>query len=322
MMPERLGMTIESFDLCCRALAAAVRHETGYMNLREAPGRAGAIRLRSEGQKLENEKRASSFLFSVMHRGLLRAPRRSWMSTLTRLVTEGGAAHPEQDVSTFLRLFTRTRDLDPDLEPGLFLEPDEGTLALDLLSMNEFLNFCLRKLTTIDEAPTPEARRGARFEQAVWDFFRRHLKVELLVDVNSRFVSGTVQGEIDVAFRAGEVIVVLECKSWQKRRDYFRGDRKAIDRRHEQLRRTVEEQIPRNVGLLRSHLGEKASGDVVAFVCVAGPEFIKRAYPSLWYGATQRILTPHEILSLIKDAPRWRQTIEAARGSAPMRSNF
>ena len=126
--------------------------------------------------------------------------------------------------------------------------------------MNEFFNFCLRKLTTIDEAPTPEARRGARFEQAVWDFFRRNLKVELLVEVNSRFVSGTVQGEIDVAFRAGEVIVVLECKSWQKRRDYFRGDRKAIDRRHEQLRRTVEEQIPRNVGLLRSHLGEKALG--------------------------------------------------------------
>ena len=80
MMPERLGMTLESFGLCCRAVAAAVRHETGYMNLREAPDRAGAIRLRSEGQKLENEKKASSFLFSVMHRGLLRAPRRSWMT--------------------------------------------------------------------------------------------------------------------------------------------------------------------------------------------------------------------------------------------------
>jgi hypothetical protein len=322
LMPERLGMTLESFGLCCRAVAATVRNETGFLKLRPLPDRAGAIALRSESKHLIEEQSAARFLFSVMHRGLLRAPRKSWIEILTRLVSEGGSADPAGDVEKFIGLFTRARELDPDLQPSLFLDPDLVTLTLDLLSMNEFFNFCLRKVTTIDDASTPEARRGARFEQSVWQFFRRHLKVDLLVDINTRFANGNVQGEIDVAFRVDGVLVILECKSWQKRWDYFRGDRQSIARRHEQLRRIVEVQIPRNVGLLRDHLGDAASGDLVALVCVAGPEFIDRAHRTLWYGATQRILTPNEILSLISDDPRWRQTVAAARafGAKPSRT--
>jgi hypothetical protein len=179
--------------------------------------------------------------------------------------------------------------------------------------MPEFFEFCLRKITSIDDAPTPESRRGAHFEQAVWTFLNQRLSIDLVVDLNTRLRAGTTQGEIDIAFRCGDAIVVLECKSWQKRIAYFRGDRASIVARHAQLGTIVDEQVTRNVALLRARLGSDAAADIVAFVCVAGPEFITRGYPGLWYGTTPRVLTPVELVELLNDRPRWRATIEAHR---------
>jgi hypothetical protein len=88
-----------------------------------------------------------------------------------------------------------------------------------------------------------------------------------------------------------------------------------VERRHEQLRRTSEQQTTRNVALLLNHLGPECRHGVLAFVCVAGPEFIKQGYPGLWYGSTRRVMTPQELLSLISDAARWRETVRASRSS-------
>jgi hypothetical protein len=313
LMPMRLGITFDSFGLCCRAVAATLRHQTGFMKLRPLTDEQDTMRFRAEHVEIEVERLSASFLFSVMHRGLLRAPKRAWLDTLTSLVSEGGAKNARQEVETFLELFTRTRQLDSDLEPGLFLEVDPQTLALDLLSMSEFFEFCLRRVTSLDDAPSPDARRGARFEQSAWAILKLHLGVQLVVDLNSRFRAGAVQGEIDIAFFVDDVIVVLECKSWQKRIDYFRGDRASIERRHEQLRQIIEEQTTRNVALLMDHLGLDRRRDVLAFVCVAGPEFIKQGYAGLWYGTTPRVLTPQELVALISDALRWRATVRDAR---------
>lgn len=101
--------------------------------------------------------------------------------------------------------------------------------------------------------------------------------------------------------------------SWGKRIAYFRGDRASIEARHAQLRTIVEEQVTRNVALLRARLGSDATADIVAFVCVAGPEFITRRYPGLWYGTTPRVFTPVELVELLNDGPRWRATIDAHR---------
>src|SRR6185312_6595834 len=131
-----------------------------------------------------------------MHRALLRAPKRAWLDTLTGLVSEGGATNPRQEVETFIHLFTRVRLLDSDLEPSLFLEVDSQTLALDMLSMSEFFEYCIRKVTSIDDAPVPDARRGARFEQSVLAFLQGHLKLQLVVDPNFHFPTGPIQGEI------------------------------------------------------------------------------------------------------------------------------
>jgi hypothetical protein len=310
---SRLGMEFESFALCCRALAATLRNQTGFMQLRPLTGQDKGLRFRAEHQNLETERLSSDFLFAVTQRGLLRAPRKSWLSELSRLVAEGGSKTPAQDAETFLGLFTRVRRLDPDLEPSLFLQPDPKTLVLDLISMSEFFKLCLRKMTSIDDAPTLEARRGSRFEQAVWRFLSRQLPVELAVEPNTKFKIADVEGEVDLAFLINGVVVVLECKSWQKRVDYFRGDRQAIDRRHEQLRRVVQVQLARNVSFLRNHLSSKPQCDILSFVCVVGPEFIKRGYPGLWYGSTPRVMPPQEILSLLSDASRWEETVRAGR---------
>lgn len=313
LFSKRLQISFASFALCCRAVAAAVRIATGFMQLKPVDGDEGALRFRADQATREAEQSAASFLYSVTHRGLLRTLRESWIAMMANLLSQGGAADPRQEAQAFIALFTRTRELHADLEPGLFLEVDPQTLALDLLAMSEFFEFCLRKVTSIDDAPSPEMRRGARFEQAAWQFLSRRLRVRLLVDLNHRFASGREQGEVDIAFQVDDdVAVLLECKSWQKNRGYFRGDRRSVERRHEQLRRTVEGQLTRNSALLLRHLGAAAPRRLLTFVCVPGPEFIRQGFPSLWYGATQRVLTPPELAELIADGPRWRETVAAA----------
>jgi hypothetical protein len=70
--------------------------------------------------------------------------------------------------------------------------------------------------------------------------------------------------------------------------------------------------MARNITLLRRRLGLDKARDVLSFVCVAGPEFVKQGYPGLWYGATQRVLTPPEVVALFADEPRWLATIAAS----------
>jgi hypothetical protein len=313
LMPSRLGMPFDVFALCCRSVAAILREQTGFRRLRPVSGDGGVLRFRAEHTRADVEASSASFLFSVTHRGLLRAPKAGWVAQMVHMMSQGGAVDPRPDAERFLALFTRERDLDPDLEPGLFLEVDPQTLALDLLAMPSFFDLCLRKITSVDDAPTAESRRGARFEQSAWAFLHEKLHVDLVVPLNTRLGEGATQGEIDIAFRFGDVVVVLECKSWQKRLGYFRGDRSSIEARHEQLRRIVEGQVARNVQLLQRRLGLQDPRDIVSFVCVSGPEFVAKDTTSLWYGDTQRVLTPPEIVQLLADEARWPATVAARR---------
>ncbi len=313
LMPARLGMDFESFGLCCRAVAAALRNQTGFMKLHRLPGESGRMRFRAEHATLQSETLGASFLFSVTQRGLLRAPKRAWLKLLTDLVAEGGLISPAEAVEAFVARFTRVRKLDSDFEPGLFLQVDPQTLALDLIAMSEFFDFCLRKITSLDDAPDPDARRGAHFEQAVWAFLSARLPIRLAVALNTVLRKGTLQGEIDVAFQVDDVLVVLECKSWQKSLGYFGGDRNSIERRHQQLRAVLKMQATRNVDLLLDRLGPERPRNILSFVCVAGSEFVWRDYPDLWYGTVPRIATPQELVTLISDAPRWSEAVAAAR---------
>jgi hypothetical protein len=313
LMPERLGMRFDGFRACCAAVGATLHYQTGIGNLELLSKSDGAWWFRAEHPTIESEVLSASFLFSVMHRGYLRAPTRSWRNALTELVAKEGLGDAEQLVEVFLSRFTRVSTLDADLEPSLFVPTDTETLVLDLLIAGEFFDFCLRKLTTIDDSPLKTARRGAQFEQAAWEYLSQKLSVDLAVDLNKRLRAGAVRGEIDIAFFVRDVLVVLECKSWQKTLGYFRGDRSAVLRRQEELRRVVEGQIPRNVELLVDHLKLQTSMDVVSFVCVAGPEFVMREYEGLWFGGTPRVLTPEQLVSLISDQRRWTEVLSSAR---------
>jgi hypothetical protein len=312
LMPARLGMDLVAFGRCCRAVAVALGEETGYQKVRLLGKVGGALRFQAYHDTLAGESLCAEFLFSVMQRGLLRTSKHSWRKRLGELVGEAGAKNPTQEVDAFLARFTRLQDLDLDLGPSLFLEVDQRTLALDLLFMGDFFEFCLRKLTAVDDAPDPTARRGAHFEQAAWALIAGALPARLAVSINKHLRRGPVKGEIDIAFYVGNILVVLECKSWQKTLAYFRGDRAGINRRQEQLRDIVERQMTRNIGLLRHHLQIDSEQKVLSFVCVPGPEFIRRDYTMLWYGNWPRVLTPQELITLIKDAPHWQGLVRAA----------
>ena len=90
-------------------------------------------------------------------------------------MAETGLENPQQAAEMFIARFTDKYQLDPDLQPSLFVEIDPQTIALDLLSMNEFFDFCLRILTSRDDAPDKNSRRGALFEQAAWAYIESRL---------------------------------------------------------------------------------------------------------------------------------------------------
>ena len=316
LFESRLGMDFAAFERSCRSVDAIVRNQTGILKLQLVREDEQITVLQSRDEDITGETTRAGFLYSVTARGLLRAPKLSWLAAISDLNRQGGASNPRREAETFLKLFTRVRGLDHDLEPGLFLQVDEKTVVLDFLISDDFFELCLRKVTSLDNAKNPDARRGAHFEQNAWETLRRNPDFKLAVKLNKKLNCGEERGEIDIAFFVEDVLVVLECKSWQKRVDYFRGDRQAVLRRHDQLRKTLSDQVDRNVSLLLKSLSaEPAPRAILSFVCVASAEFVISGYPGLWYGATPRIVTPLELNALISDKVRWETTIIACSES-------
>lgn len=313
LFESRVGMEFTALERSCRSLDAIIHNQTGLTKLKPISTNDGKIRFRSIQATPDEEERAAGFLYSATARGLLRAPRESWISQLTSLNAQGGAAQREAkaEAERFVTLFTGTNGLDHNMEPTLFLTIDESLLALDFLATGEFMELCARKATTRDDAPDPEARRGARFERFTWETLASN-KALRPVALNMKLKEANAEGEIDVAFYVGDVLVVIECKSWQKRKGYLRGDRDEIVKRNKQLSQTSATQMGRNIPLLLAHLGGPRPPRVASFICVASPEFIFPDHAELWYGPTCRVLTPAELGSLIADAERWRETVRHA----------
>jgi hypothetical protein len=194
-MPTRLGIEFPTFRRCCRAVATVLRYETGYEKLHFLGKYDTALRFQARHNTLAEEKLCSEFLYSVMRRGVLRASEQSWHTYLCKFVEQQGAKDPAHEVDTFINRFTRLREIDHDLEPCLFYKVDQRTLVLDLLLMPNFFECCLRKVTSVDDAPDPAARRGTHFERAAWTLLSRALPVRLAIPLNKRLRRGPSKGE-------------------------------------------------------------------------------------------------------------------------------
>lgn len=192
------------------------------------------------------------------------------------------------------------------------------SVAIDLLLAVQFFELCYTAVSRHDKQ-----KRGPEFERrAIAELFRRLPldRGDPGVLVNHTIVEESGPGEIDFCFPVGDVLVVLEIKSWSRTVEYHRGDRTEFTNRQNELRERLHRQADRYARAAVREVrtaGRDVSG-AVSFLCTADVEFVAPGRRTLWYGDTPRVLTAVEIAELVLDPIRWRRVAAFATLAEPL----
>jgi hypothetical protein len=310
LFEARLGVGFDVVRHCCAGVSRCFAEQTAIARLEEPSSprekKSGSPVFVHQLDNAEQEEHVSRFLYSITCRGMLRAPLEAWTRELSEELDDAGISDSRHRAAQFIKTFSRGGETDDPFVPAIFLECDDNTVAYDMISANEFLGFCLRRLTKQDDMPDLSIRRGLHFEKQCWDQLRS-LNIRRAVDPGYTYIDQTgKQGEIDIAFFAGETLVILECKSWQKSAAYFRGDRIAVQQRLATLVAIYHSQCARNADHLFSSLNIGDRARIVSIIAVVEPEYIGPDSTELWFGDPEkmlpRVMTPDEIVDLCGNA--------------------
>ena len=122
-------------------------------------------------------------------------------------------------------------------------------------------------------------------------------------------------GDVDFAFTRENVLIHLDMKSYTRSIADFRGDYLAIQKRIARLSHEMNAKIqPRGVKLLEFVQRMRPNvHTVLNFLCVGIVEFVPATALELRYGDEPRVLTPVEIVELMKDHDRFAALVAKSK---------
>lgn len=316
--PKQMGFDYDCFAILCHALYALVAAETAYWQLDHNPTSSQIFSFQSNlTTNYRQISAASAHLYSLFARGTIRGPREGFSRYLAQALEKENISNAEVIADRFIECFSQYDSLDQSLSPTLFFSVDDNLLMLDILQMNEFFELCLRVVTSGSDQIGN--RRAKLFEEAA----RTRIKSGLNLDPadipfkpNRDLVeAGKNYGDVDFAFIWKDVLINLDMKSWQRSKNYYRGDFKAIDNRQKELVEQLAKKVePRGKKLLEVLNRDQRLGltNVLNLLCVANVEYVSPKYPELWYSEIPRVLTPDEIIAFVKNENQMQIVIQSA----------
>jgi hypothetical protein len=318
---RRIGFDLETFSALCHGLFYAVFNETGFAQLSVRQRTKSRILMESrDGPAVAAAAGAPGFLFEALCGGTLRGPRKGYVDYMTSALDRAGLRADRTVADGFIERFSRHESIDHPLSPALFFPVDRDIVVLDFALMNEFHELCLRLVTSGDgEIGNRRADLFEDYARSVLINSLGLLEREIPLQPNMGVKEGeTDYGDIDFAFIRSGVLVHLDMKSWQRRPEYFRGDYMAILNRQktlEELYRKVQRRGEKLVQVLAER-GIRVSTRL-DLLCVAEVEYV--APGALWYGTLPKVLTPREIVSLVRDRERLRRAVAAAADASTVK---
>lgn len=247
----------------------------------------------------------------VWNRGAIRNSRTWFIETLFGVLD---GEHDRDAIDRLIRKFTSTDDLRNWFQPWTFYEMNSDMIVLDLF---EFADFHERVLSVVSATiPGHGDLRGDVFEhrctQRILDEVGLTLSDPRVIRSYQMKFRERNYGDVDLAVVSGDVLINVDMKSRQKDFKYFYGGPEAVRNRQSSLVRALEDKVTVRGEKLATVLNDSQHARsrglspvniaaTYSFLCVAGPEFLSREEPALWYGDVPRVLTPSELASLIKD---------------------
>jgi hypothetical protein len=315
-MSVRLGFDWETFAALCRGLFDAVYFETGYDQLSLVGSTGSEIRFESRARPEADEPRSPGFLYQTLCGGTLRGPRRGFVNYLSRALQTAGCSSNQGVAERFIDRFSTHVGIDHHLTPSLFFPVDGDLIVLDFALMNEFFELCLRQVTAGDGVVGNQ--RAGVFEDFARSFLIEKLGLresEMPIPPNMGLKEkGTDYGDVDFAFIRNGILFNLDMKSWQRTPEYFWGDYLPVLNRQKTLE-ALYAKVARRGEQLTKHLNAKAIqvNTTINLLCVAEVEFVSPDFEKLWYGTTPKVLTPHEIVQLVRRPASLHETVKIAR---------
>lgn len=247
----------------------------------------------------------------VWNRGAIRNSRTWFIETLFRVMD---GERDRNAIDRLIRKFTSTEHLRDWFQPWTFYEMNSEMIVLDLF---EFADFHDRVLSVVSATIQGQGDlRGDVFEhrctQRILDAVGLSLSDPRVIRSHQMKFRERNYGDVDLAVVSGEVLINIDMKSRQKDFKYFYGGPETVRNRQSSLVRALEDKVTirgeklstvlNNEQLAKSRgLSPANITATYSFLCVAGPEFLARDEPALWYGDVPRVLTPEELADLIKD---------------------
>jgi hypothetical protein len=320
---KTFGLALDDFVKVCWAMSWSIWRATGAFELDPVGVHDDRLVFRSKlPAKDPRLASAPTQLRSLLAEGVLRAPRETWLETLSRDYEDGSHGAPVSAVNAFIAAFTTGTERDVRaLRPVLFHDLEPNSLVLDLTMADQFFDFCFSAVHAGSGGGAAGRIRGKHFEAHARTVLMRRLGLterDLPIPANYKLrKAGLPDSDVDFCFLVGSVLIHLDMKSWCRPVGYHRGDFWAVQKRLKELSGVLDGQLdPRGRVLLDFLRGRGAVVDtVVNLLCVADVEYLPPD-PKYFYGDIPRVLTPDEIVELVTDPVRWDRLISSAEAEA------
>ncbi len=274
----------------------------------ESPGGVNVVP-RSAVRSLETFQANWSDVASL---GVMRGSEAEWLRELWRALCEVWSSEgcmptmSQSRLRELLTLFTRRQGRPAwSNEPFLFIRPAEGTVALDLLRLGDFLIDILAGFNRLGRDVTLRLGDpvGPLFEASTRSYLLRSLGVSRDSALVAReLVNGDLRREVDLAFVYKRCLLVFDCKAKPHDGEYMQG-------KHAQIRNNLSEyrkEFAKNrerIDLIRRGAAAVISATsfdrAESFVCTPTVEYLPFGEPDFWAGAHARVGPPEELIATI-----------------------
>jgi hypothetical protein len=312
---QAFGLSLRHFTAICQTLAQLIWHQTAHDLLDSATADHDGLHLTYQlSPQDDRSSSAPRYLRDIVDEGVLRAPWQTWHEMLVRRAGALDSGVAGSVVDSFMKSFTLTpgKHGPKELAPILFLDVEDNSLMLDLSYMTQFHELCFRAAVA-RHAGTIGRKRGTFVERQAREFIIDGLSLsddDIPVSPNHKTKRrGQVIDENDFCFVVDSVLVVLDMKGWARSLEYHQGQHELVrNRQTELVTKYIRKQLEPRERLLLEQIrseGRHITG-TLGMLCTADVEFLQPTFPELWYGRIPRVLTPAEIVHLVRSRSRWR----------------
>lgn len=299
--PLAFGVEFGDFRAFVGALTELVADATAYDGLMGGHDHDRGWCFRSTGPSDPAGTRGQRHLF--FGAGLVRLSTGAFLDGLGRGLEARGVRGAESVARRLWGTFAQSGEVEAPMRPaGWFTDDDH--VVIDLVLLQDFLEACLRAVTTMPGLA--DRRDRARFRDAT----RKRLLGRLgltpadLVFPWDEEISpdGEPIGALDLVLTWRDHLVTVDMGHWARRPEYYvSGGGPFRQRSTELVSAFIHEIEPRSQALLRRLNAERRAGlsGVVSFTVVPSVELLSHEFPLLWYDEVPRVVTVDELVSIL-----------------------